>query len=516
MQRFSQTAVRILSRSSLPAISSGSQRTLSLSPSNNKLESSPMVYISGEEMTHYASVLMVKQWVEPHIDTGKWLYFDLSCKARDETNDQVLHDAVAAGKEIAAIFKEPTITPTAVQVEEMGLSRTYPSPNGAMRRGWNGISVSRDTIHIDGMRLGFDRPILFDRHAVGGEYHASWSTCGPGRLECNFYPMDWQEHGQAVAVDSRVLKDDESVAVVYHNPLDNVHDLAHTFFQRCLEGKVIPYVVTKKTVFKWQEGFWRIMKEVFDAHYKEKYIEADLLPEGELQHLISDAATMQIIRWNAGGFGMVAHNYDGDMLTDEIAQMHRSPGFITSNLTGRRSSDGAEIKLFEASHGTVSDLWHMHLRGEETSLNPLGLAEALMGGLEHSAKLDCPLKHKEMKKFVEKLRSSIHECMVHRLGTRDLCGPEGLTTEQFIAAVQERFNGEAIEDLQKRYNVPGKVEKVRPKVEKEEVDLEAIKEMFELYDTDGSGKIDVEEFSEMIIKLGVAPKLKDSKKLKKK
>lgn len=31
---------------------------------------------------------------------------------------------------------------------------------------------------------------------------------------------------------------------------------------RCLEAEVIPYVVTKKTVFKWQEGFWQIMKRV--------------------------------------------------------------------------------------------------------------------------------------------------------------------------------------------------------------------------------------------------------------
>ena len=27
------------------------------------------------------------------------------------------------------------------------------------------------------------------------------------------------------------------------------------------------------------------------------------------------------IRWTGGGFGMAAHNYDGDMLTDEIAQV---------------------------------------------------------------------------------------------------------------------------------------------------------------------------------------------------
>ena len=64
---------------------------------------------------------------------------------------------------------------------------------------------------------------------------------------------------------------------------------------------------------------------------------------GELPHLISDAATMQIIRWTDGGFGMAAHNYDGDMLTDEVAQVHRSPGFITSNLIGK-AADGSMIK----------------------------------------------------------------------------------------------------------------------------------------------------------------------------
>lgn len=57
-----------------------------------------------------------------------------------------------------------------------------------------------------------------------------------------------------------VQHDDENVVVTYHNPLDNVKDLAHHFFQRCLDAKIVPYVVTKKTVFKWQEGFWTIMK----------------------------------------------------------------------------------------------------------------------------------------------------------------------------------------------------------------------------------------------------------------
>lgn len=75
-----------------------------------------MVYIAGEEMTHYAMNIIVDQWVKPYFDTSKWEYYDLSCKSRDETNDQVLADAVEAGKIIGAIFKEPTITPSALQV----------------------------------------------------------------------------------------------------------------------------------------------------------------------------------------------------------------------------------------------------------------------------------------------------------------------------------------------------------------------------------------------------------------
>merc|ERR1712187_369480 len=126
------------------------------------------------------------------------------------------------------------------------------------------------------------------------------------------------------------------------------------------------------------------MKEVFDAEYKEKFLKAGLLDKcgGELQHLISDAATMQIIRWTDGGFGMACHNYDGDMLTDEVSQVHRSPGFISSSLIGKRD-DGSFIKEYEASHGTVADLWHMHLAGKETSMNPLGMVVALLDAMKN-------------------------------------------------------------------------------------------------------------------------------------
>jgi isocitrate dehydrogenase len=281
----------------------------------SKVVAPPMVYIAGEEMTRYACELVLEQWIHPYFSTDNWEHFDLSCKNRDNTNDQVLHDAVKAGARIGAIFKEPTITPSATQCEQMGLKKALGSPNGAMRRGWNGITISRDTIHIEGIELGYKNPVLFERHAVGGEYGAGWKAVGAGTLLTNYIPNDPKI--PSFVVDKRDLSDDHNVVVVYHNPYDNVGPLAHFFFQRCYDMKVTPYVVTKKTVFKWQEGFWQVMKDIFDKEYKEKFLEAGLLKKsgGELTHLISDAATMQLIRWTDGGFGMAAHNYDGDMCT---------------------------------------------------------------------------------------------------------------------------------------------------------------------------------------------------------
>lgn len=126
---------------------------------------------------------------------------------------------------------------------------------------------------------------------MGGEYGAGWKSVGAGRLVTTFFPEDGS---QPIFCDDRILKDKSNVVVTYHNPLDNVEDLAHHFFSRCLADGIVPYVVTKKTVFKWQEGFWTKMKEVFDMHYKQKYMDAKILPDGKLQHLISDAATMQV------------------------------------------------------------------------------------------------------------------------------------------------------------------------------------------------------------------------------
>ena len=187
-------------------------------------------------MTHYTTQLLLQQWIEPHFDTSAWETYDLSCKSRDDTNDQVLKDAVDAGKRIGAIFKEPTI-------QEMGLKKAWGSPNGAMRKGWNGITISRDTIHIEGIQMGYKDQVLVERHAVGGEYGAGWNKVGQETLLTTYIPDD----GSApFVVDKRDLTDKHNVCIVYHNPYDNVRELAHIFYKRCLEHKVMPYMSRRR------------------------------------------------------------------------------------------------------------------------------------------------------------------------------------------------------------------------------------------------------------------------------
>jgi len=467
--------------------------------SSKKITAPPMVYISGEEMTRYCMELIMDKWIEPRIDTSSWEFFDLSCKSRDDSEDKVLHDAVAAGKKIGAIFKEPTVTPTEVQKKKLGLRKSWGSPNGAMRRGWNGITISRDTIHIDGMKLGYAKPVLFERHAVGGEYSAGYDIVGAGRVVTIYHPDD---NSAPHIIDSRTVKDSANAVVTYDNPLDNVIDLAHHFFSRCLEAGVTPYVVTKKTVFKWQEGFWTRMKDVFDEHYAADF-KAKGLVTGELQHLISDAATMQLVRWTDGGFGMAAHNYDGDMLTDEVAQIHRSPGFITSNLIGK-NDDGTMIKEFEASHGTVADMWDAHQRGEPTSLNPLGMVEALIGAMNHAAALQGG--DTDLEAFTSKLRKSIHKSFALGYGTKDLCGESGLSTESFVEHISALLDAPDLDAYLEGLESTDEEEMPLPVSVAKDLDEEKARELFIDLDKNNDGVIDFDEFKNFLVRYRLHPK----------
>jgi hypothetical protein len=176
------------------------------------------------------------------------------------------------------------------------------------------------------------------------------------------------------------------------------------------------------------------------------------------------------------------------------------------------SEKGTLIKEFEASHGTVSDLWHDHLAGKETSLNPLGLVEAMIGAMQHAATLQADAFPDDNEKqavkakvfnFTLTLRKAIHNTFRYGQGTRDMSGPDGFTTEQFIEKVAWRVKRYLAAQLDE--NVPELGEPSRTFQPTFTVDTDAVNELFGKYDKDSNGMIDLEEFTQMLIKMGVAP-----------
>lgn len=79
----------------------------------------------------------------------------------------------------------------------------------------------------------------------------------------------------------------------------------------------------------------------------------------------------------------------------------------------------------------MTDLWELHLKGKETSLNPLGLVTALIETIRWAAIVNNK-EYEPIRKFTQKLKNIIHRSFVSGKGTRDLVGPEGLTTEEFV------------------------------------------------------------------------------------
>ena len=99
----------------------------------------------------------------------------------------------------------------------------------------------------------------------------------------------------------------------------------------------------------------------------------------------------------------------------------------------------------------------------------------------------------------------MHSAMVAGKGTRDLCGPEGLSTEAFIAEITTRINaGE--EALTSDVDVDAvKADKSHRRNYK--VDQDAVAQWFTKYDTDGNNAIDLEEFTSLLVDLDIAPKM---------
>jgi hypothetical protein len=86
-----------------------------------------------------------------------------------------------------------------------------------------------------------------------------------------------------------------------------------------------------------------------------------------------------------------------------------------------------------------------------------------------------------------------------------MSGPSGYTTEQFIDKVEWRVKRYLKAQIEEEVPPPRLAEPDRHFRRNYDVDTAAVKEMFDKYDTDGNGQIDLKEFTDFLVKVNLAP-----------
>ncbi|WP_040157588.1 NADP-dependent isocitrate dehydrogenase [Nigerium massiliense] len=391
-----------------------------------------VVELDGDEMTRIIWHFIKDRLIHPYLDVPLE-YYDLSVTNRDATDDQVTYDAARAIQRTGCGVKCATITPDKPRVQEFGLKREWPSPNGTIRGLLGGV-IFREPIVIDNIpRLvrNWDRPIVVGRHAFGDRYNAQdFRMTQAGTLTITFTPDDGSQ-----PMEYTVAKIPESggIACGMYNLDDSIRDFARASFRYGLARNYPVFLSTKNTILKHYDGrFKDLFAEVFEAEFADQFAERGLTYE----HRLIDDLVASSLKW-PGGFVWAAKNYDGDVQSDIVAQGFGSLGLMTSRLM---TPDGRTVES-EAAHGTVTRHYRAHQRGEKTSTNPIASIFAWTGGLRHRGTLD---NTPEVVGFAEDLERVCVQTVESGKMTKDLAaliGPEQgwLTTDEFLGALDDNL-----------------------------------------------------------------------------
>lgn len=394
----------------------------------------PIVELDGDEMTRIIWSFIKEKLILPYLELDI-KYYDLGIENRDATNDQITIDSAEAIKKYNVGIKCATITPDEDRVKEFGLKKMWKSPNGTVRNIVGGTVFREPIIMSNVPRLvpGWTKPIVIGRHAFGDQYKATDTVIkGKGKLIMTFVP----EEGETQTWEVYDYKGD-GVAMAMYNTDESIIGFAHSSFQMGLTKKWPLFLSTKNTILKAYDGrFKDIFEEVYQTHYKAKYLEAGITYE----HRLIDDMVASVMKWH-GGFVWACKNYDGDVQSDTVAQGFGSLGLMTSVLV---TPDGKTVEA-EAAHGTVTRHYRMHQQGKATSTNPIASIFAWTRGLEHRGKLD---ENQELIDFCHTLEQVCIDTVESGKMTKDLAmlvKPEGLTeadyltTENFLAAIKENL-----------------------------------------------------------------------------
>jgi isocitrate dehydrogenase len=135
-------------------------------------------------------------------------------------------------------------------------------------------------------------------------------------------------------------------------------------------------------------------------------------------------------------------NYDGDVMSDIVAQGFGSLGLMTSVCV-----NADNVMEAEAAHGTVTRHFRVWEKGGSTSTNPIASIFAWTRGLEHRGKLD---NNEELVKFAHTLEASVIRTVEAGKMTKDLAilvkdttkvkeGTDYMVTEAFMDAIDKQF-----------------------------------------------------------------------------
>ena len=392
----------------------------------------PLVEMDGDEMTRILWDLIKKKLLLPYIDL-KTEYYDLGLKHRDETDDQVTIDSAEATKKYGVAVKCATITPNADRVKEYDLKEMWKSPNGTIRAILDG-TVFRTPITVKGIEpcvKNWEKPITLARHAYGDVYkNVELRVPGAGKAELVYTDADGNE-------TRKLIQEFKGPGVVQgvHNLDASIESFARACFQFALDEKKELWFGTKDTISKTYDARFReIFDTVFAADYQEKFKEAGIT----YFYTLIDDAVARIMK-SKGGMIWACKNYDGDVMSDMVSSAFGSLAMMTSVLV---SPTG--VYEYEAAHGTVQRHYYKHLKGEETSTNPVATIFAWTGGLRKRGELD---SLPELMNFADRLEKATLETIESGVMTKDLAlittlPQESVTvknTEDFIDAIAQRL-----------------------------------------------------------------------------
>ena len=391
----------------------------------------PLVEMDGDEMTRILWQQIKEELLAPYIDL-KTEYYDLGLPHREETKDRVTVDSAEATKKYGVAVKCATITPNAQRVEEYQLSQMWKSPNATIRAILDG-TVFRAPIMVKGIDpvvKNWKKPITIARHAFGDIYKAAeYKVPGPGTAELVFTAADGTETRRTI---NRF--DGPGVLQGQFNVSASIISFARSCFQFALDTKQDLWFSAKDTISKqYDHTFKDIFAEVYEAEYQEKFKQAGIT----YFYTLIDDAVARVIR-SRGGFIWACKNYDGDVMSDMVSTAFGSLAMMTSVLV---SPDGHYE--YEAAHGTVTQHYYRHLRGEQVSTNPMATLFAWTGALAKRGELD---SLPELTAFAHKLEKAAIDTIESGVMTGDLAGlwegeakVQKVTGLEFLRAIRERL-----------------------------------------------------------------------------